>query len=411
MPDNNKPLFWYPGLNNKFDFDMPIDQEAYCNVYIMYFLNRLQSMFKYEGLPDTIPQKYLENYLLVNGHCGVFMNGDKGLAVSNGSWSGIPDLYYVPKEYIIANPYVEDSARKPYTINEDIIVARNDTYCMGVMPMLCKFARALAINDSTMEIADVIARATLTITALNGRDKESVEEWLRNLRKGKLASIGTMPAMVGNQDNTVTIQPFQATASTLTDLIEYHQYLKAGLFNELGLNSNYNMKREAINSNESQLNDDALHPLIDDMLKMRKEFCDQVNEMFGTKISVEFNSAWAENEKENELMLSGMEAQTEALETSSGEAAPQNEDGLIDDTGKGEDDGTDEDMDGDRVPSGDSDRMDDDTSRSEPSTEEKEGTEEASEEPQDDTPAIEELTEAIEKLADAIENDAKEGEA
>ena len=73
MPDNNKPLFWYPGLNHKFDFDDPIDQGAYANSYIMYFLNRLQSMFRYDGLPESIPQKYLENYLLVNGHCGVFV--------------------------------------------------------------------------------------------------------------------------------------------------------------------------------------------------------------------------------------------------------------------------------------------------------------------------------------------------
>lgn len=337
MPDNNKPLFWYPGLNHKFDFDQPIEQERYCNDYIMYFLNRLQSMFKYEGLPETIPQKYLENYLLVNGHCGVFMNGEKGLAVSNGSWSGIPDLYYVPKEYIIANPYVEDSARKTYTIGEDIVVARNDTYCMGVMPILARYSRALATNDSTMDVADVLARATLTITALTSRDKESVEEWLRNIRKGKIAAIGELPAMTGNQDRSVNIQPFQSTASTLTDLIEYHQYLKAGLFNEMGLNSNYNMKREAINSNESQLNDDMLHPLIDDMLNMRKEFCEQVNDMFGTDISVEFDSAWMDNEIENEVALDVMESEAEAAdqvtnETDNVEAAPEDKEELIDET-------------------------------------------------------------------------------
>ena len=386
MPDN-KPLFWYPGLNHKFDFDTPIDQGDYSNAYIMYFLNRLQSMFKYEGLPETIPQKYLENYLLVNGHCGVFMNGDKGLVVSNGSWSGIPDLYYVPKEYIIANPYVEDSARKTYTIGEDIIVARNDTYCMGVMPMLCKYARALATNDSTMDIADVIARATLTITALNGRDKESVEEWLRNLRKGKLASIGTMPAMVGNQDNSVTIQPFQATASTLTDLIEYHQYLKAGLFNELGLNSNYNMKRESINSNESQLNDDMLHPLIDDMLKMRKEFCEQVNEMFGTNISVDFNSAWKDNEIENKVAIDSMKAAAEGAEAMTNEAdnieaAPDEKEVLIDEPETEE-------------------------NKEEVTVDEAETVEETAEVSEEvtTTQAIEELTDAVIELTDVLEDD------
>ena len=92
-------------------------------------------------------------------------------------------------------------------------------------------------------------------------------------------------------------------AQSLTNLIEYHQYLKAGLFNELGLNSNYNMKRESINSNESQLNDDMLHPLIDDMLARRREALEEVNAMFGLNVSVKCNvdlteDNFDENEKE-----------------------------------------------------------------------------------------------------------------
>ena len=384
MPDNNKPLFWYPGLNHKFDFDKPIDQGAYFNSYVLYFLNRLQSMFKYDGLPETIPAKYLENYLLVNGHCAFFMNGDKGLVVSSGSWSGIPDLYYTPKEYIIANPYVEDSARKTYTIGEDCIVMRNDTYCMGVMPLLHRYCRALTTNDVTMDIADVLARATLTITALTAKDKESVELWLKRLKEGHLSAIGELPAMTGNQDRSVNIQPFQSTAATLTDLIEYHQYLKAGLFNELGLNSNYNMKRESINSNESQLNDDMLHPLIDDMLKMRREALEQVNEMFGTNITVDFDSAWKDNEIENEVAI-------EAMET-------MNEDNNIDESSG--------DVSGDAV--------NDDADLGTPDTEMGEETpEEVTEEVPEETTieeSINELTDAVEALADSITEDAPEEE-
>lgn len=97
-----------------------------------------------------------------------------------------------------------------------------------------------------------------------------------------------------------TTQPFSSrnTSGALTDLIEYHQYLRASWFNEIGLNANYNMKRESINSNESQLNDDMLLPLIDDMLYMRKLGINRVNEMFGTDISVEFASSWKNNEIE-----------------------------------------------------------------------------------------------------------------
>ena len=92
-------------------------------------------------------------------------------------------------------------------------------------------------------------------------------------------------------------------------MIELEQYFKASWFNELGLNANYNMKRESINSGESQLNNDALLPLVDDMLKQRQVASMKINDMFGTDIYVEYNSSWEDNieeidaeieEKENE---------------------------------------------------------------------------------------------------------------
>ena len=386
---NNRPLHWYPGLNQRYDFDRPLDKGELYDNYVLYFLDRLQSMFEYKGLPDTIPQKYLEGYLLVNGHCAFFMNGDKGLVVSNGGWSGLPDLYYTPREYIIANPYVENEARKTYTVGEDCVVMRNDTYCMGLMGIISKYAAALTENDVTMNVADILARATLTITALTGPEKESVELWLKRIRKGELGAIGELPAVVGNQDRSINIQPFQSTASTLTDLIEYHQYLKAGLYNELGLNSNYNMKRESLNSNESQLNDDMLHPLIDDMLRMRREALEQVNEMFGTNITVDFSSAWKANEIENEAAIEAMEAEADtteevAEETDNIEAAPEeNEEVLIDEPES-------EEITTDEVPG------------------EAEVAEEVTTETDILPEAIEELAESVEDLAEAVSEDPTE---
>lgn len=390
-------LFWYPAINSKFDFDKPIDKGELCNSYIQYYLARLQSMFKYDGLPDSIPQKWLEHYLLVNGSCVFIMDGDD-LIVTTGGWGGLPDRYYIPTQYIVSNPYVKEETRRTYTIDEDCVLIRNDVYAQGIMPMLQKYCSQLVENDITMNVADILARATLTITALTNKDRESVEQWLKRIRKGELAAIGELPATAGNQERNVNIQPFQSTASTLTDLIEYHQYLKAGLFNELGLNSNYNMKRESINSNESQLNDDMLHPLIDDMLAMRREALEKVNEMFGTNITVEFNSAWADNETENELTMEVMEAEAqtaeEMTEADNIEAAPENEEVLIDET---------------ENETISDEEFEDDAEVTEEVTDEDGETVETDILPE----AVEELTEAVEELTEAItaeEPEEKEGE-
>ena len=89
------------------------------------------------------------------------------------------------------------------------------------------------------------------------------------------------------------------------------QYVKASLYNELGLQSNYNMKREAIMSGESQLDEDMLHPLIDNMLKERQDALEKVNAMFGTNISVSFNSAWELNEREQEAAIEMIESEAD----------------------------------------------------------------------------------------------------
>ena len=112
----------------------------------------------------------------------------------------------------------------------------------------------------------------------------------------------------------LNVREFKEVADCLIPLIEYHQYTKASFLNDIGLNANYNMKREAINSNESNLNDDMLRPFIDDMLKMREEAIEEINKKYDLNISVSFNSAWASNEIEEEAELDKIEAEAEALE-------------------------------------------------------------------------------------------------
>ena len=373
-------LFWYPGREYKGLEDGTVEKDLLMRHYVLKTLTRLQSMFKYDGLPETIPQKWLENYLMCNGSCVFIMDGDD-LIVTTGGWGGLPDRYYIPQSYIVSNPYVKEETRRTYTIDEDCVLMRNDTYAAGILDIVEAHCRLLTENYVTMNLSTITARAMLNIIAMNGNDKQSADLWLKKLIKGELSAIGENPAMVGNQDSNITITPFQSVAGILTDLIEERQYIKASLYNELGLNSNYNMKREAINSNESQLNDDMLHPLIDDMLAMRKEALEKVNAMFGTNITVEFNSAWKDNETENDLAMDVMEAEAETAgdmaETDNIEAAPE-EEVLIDEP---ENETLSEEVEGDAEV-----------------TEEEEVTTETDILPE----AVEELTQAVEELTEAI---------
>lgn len=295
-------LFWYPSINSKL-FDDDFNKPEMVKSYILYFMARLQCMFKYDGLPDSIPSKWLEHILLSNGNCLIGKANDGKLYAFFGGEGGTPNAYYIPTKYVVTNPYLP--LDKTFTIDDgftpnesDSVLIYNDTYSQGLLPMLNRYCSQLVENDITLSIADVLARATINISAADDRTKKSAEVWLKRLRDGKLGVISEQAFIEG-----LNIREFKEVANTLIPLIEYHQYIKASLFNELGLNSNYNMKRESINSNESQLNDDMLHPLIDNMLNERKEGVERVNKKFGTNITVSFDSAWLENEKEEQAIL------------------------------------------------------------------------------------------------------------
>lgn len=307
-------LFWYPELNEKYAFEEKPDKGMLLSSFINYFLARLQSMFVYDGLPDTVPAKWLENYLLVNGSCVWVKDGDD-LIVTRGAVGADPDVYYIPTKVIVTNPYVKhESTNRTYTRDVDTVLMVNDTYAQGLLPMLRKYCSMMVEAEISMNLNCIMSRGTAALSAADDNTKESAELWLKRIKEGQLGVIGESPFLIGNQDRALTVNQMSGADATITNLIEYMQYIKASLYNELGLQSNYNMKREAINSGESQLNEDMLHPLIDTMLREREEGLERVNEMFGTNISVRFNSAWEINEREEEAAIEQIEATAEQTE-------------------------------------------------------------------------------------------------
>lgn len=288
----NKYVCGMLGNSPKFDF---ADKTSCINQHIAYMLNRTQSMFRWKGLPDTIPERSLELFLQTNGNvCFYKYNGE--LYVFTGGMGGEPDVYYMPTVYTIANPALKIS--KSLKIGYECVVMPNDSLYLGLIPMFSRYASGMTENELSMKLAIINSRIVDIISAPDDRTRESAEKFLSDIDNGKPGVIAENAFLDG-----IRAQPYGTTANSnaLTNLIEMEQYLKASWFNELGLNANYNMKRESLNSSESQMNNDALLPLVDDMLKCRELAIEKVNKMFGTEISVSLASSWEDNEQEIEL--------------------------------------------------------------------------------------------------------------
>lgn len=311
------------------------DKKRSAQSYMNYMLIRLQKMFKYDNLPDTIPREMLECYLLQSGSCFITKVDDK-LYAFQGTMGGKPDPYYRPTLYIVANPAL--NFNKSLDLWKDGVLMRNDSLWLGLFPLMARYATMLSENIVTIRMADVMLRVVAMLTAPDDATRAAAERYIQKLEKGDLSVIGENRFFDG-----VKLQsPPSNNGSYLTQFIELQQYLKASFYNEIGLNANYNMKREAIMEGESSLNEDSLLPLCDEMLRCRQEDVRRVNEMYGTNISVDYDSAWAQNVKELEAELNNLR---QASQLAGGSHGPEsNDEGNASYNGAGSDssDGSDE---------------------------------------------------------------------
>ena len=294
--------YYTGGENPSFNY---LDKDRNIKNSINYMLNRSSTMFKYKNLPDTIPEKELELLLQCNGF-GVFVKIGEDYYVVNGGVGGETDVYNNPTKAVIQIPYLKYN--KELKIDTECIIISNDTLKMGLLPMYREYCYILNENKITMILANINKRIQTLISASDDNTVNSAKIFLKNIEDGKLGVIAEEKLFKSLSVNNSSVN----SSISMTDLFEFHQYIKASLYNEIGLSANFNMKRERLTSAEVETNTDNLYPLVDDMLECRRLALEKINELFNLDIQVEFNSSW------DYRILQG-----ESIDTLDGEEPPQ----------------------------------------------------------------------------------------
>lgn len=274
------------------DFDFSdFNKETLKKMYIENFLRKTQQMFEYEGLPETIPKRDLELIVQTCGAATWAKGPDGKLYVFRAGYGGVPNVYYRPTIAVIANPALNFNAS--LKIDEECVIMPNDALWRGIMVIIEAYSYLLAECDLSFKFAAINSRVHFIINALNEDDAESARTFIEDIINGeKLGIIESDNFLEGEGNDSLKVFNAQGSNQIVQHLIELRQYIYGVSHQELGIQSQFNMKREAINEAEAALQVDVLFPLIDDMLEQRKLALEKVNKIFGTNISVKLSSAW-----------------------------------------------------------------------------------------------------------------------
>lgn len=279
---DEKYFGFVPYQNSGYNYQ---DKATNVNNYVKYMLNRSLAMFKYHNLPDTIPQEELEKMLQCAGGC-VWYKHENDLYVFNATLGGEGDVYNRPTKAVISNPALKLTTE--CVIDEDCVFMQNDSMCMGLVPMYQKYCTILNETDITMILATINKRVQILLSANDDNTVASAKKFIENIENGKLGVIAESKLFDSLKTSTVAT----SNTNSLQDIYQLQQYVKASMYNEIGLGANWNSKKERLAVAEVETNSDNLYPLVDDMLNNRRKALEKINEMFGTDIQVEFNSSW-----------------------------------------------------------------------------------------------------------------------
>lgn len=261
--------------------------------YNNYTMAKTLSMFEWADLPETIP--YFELEKLLQKHGFAFITEVEGkLYAFWGGIGGLQDVYGNPTQITINN--VSLGFNKTLDIKEDGVLVHNDDCMMGLLPLITKFNSALVENDINLFTAGITSRMQTLLSASDDKTKAGAEAYVEKLINGDVSVIGEAALFDGIKRQDAT----SSQGSAFTSLIEFHQYVKASLHNELGLNSNFNMKRERLTSGEVESVEDTLYPFIDNMMKCRLKAVELINAKYETGINVDYGSVW--NKKNREMV-------------------------------------------------------------------------------------------------------------
>ena len=253
------------------------------NLTYTQYVNRLTelsiSMFKWDGLPDTVDERYLELHLFLNGSMVYFKDDVIGDLCLDCMPHGQLDVYGNPILRRAYSGYNNYNKLLKYT--DSVIIWNNLMRTNSVLDVQM-FARRLYNLD---RIIDVNTNAQKTPVLVQGTEKQRLT--LLNVYK---EYDGNSPVIFGDTNIDLnSLKVLQTGAPYVSDKL---YELKRQIWNEaltyLGISNVSFQKKERLISDEVMRSQGGTVASRYSRLTTRQKAAKEINKMFGTSISVDY---------------------------------------------------------------------------------------------------------------------------
>lgn len=249
-------------------------------MHYYYFLKELAlNMYKWEGLPKEIDERFLELILFEDGYGVFFKDEEIGHVFLQSLIGGRLDLYRIP---IMRTAYSVNGYQKILDKSNSVLMFAN--YLHTTMHIsIDMFARKLYNISRTIDV-NVNGQKTPMLILCDNKQKLTLQNVYMQYEGNEPVIYGYKGLDTGAITSVKTDVPFVA------DKLEIQ---KSKVWNEamlfLGINSTNMEKKERMISDEANGNLEQIMMSRQIGLNSRRKACDEINNMFGLDVSVKYN--------------------------------------------------------------------------------------------------------------------------
>lgn len=264
------------------------------NYWFNKLLNICLGMFKYNGCPESIPEREIALNVILQGYCIFFKKKGIPYVVPATLYNEQKSPYYYPKSAVYAQPALGSENLEIGKTCEVIYCNRLQTNAFmfptdgGLLTFIQRYARLLADAESTIDIYLVNCRLTSYPTASNDNVKASLERFYQEVKLGHPAVISDN-AIVEQFRNVDIGSSLQRDG--INDLLIARDKILEMFYRDIGIKM-YNPKKAQVNEEELNTNNQLLVVNTSEMIDVQNDGFINVNKFLGSNMSVELSDSF-----------------------------------------------------------------------------------------------------------------------
>lgn len=233
------------------------------------------SAFEWQGLPEGIEARHIENYLFMFGKAIFFRDPHMSYMCLEAQDAHGFNVYGEPLSYLATG----NGYHKFYDA-DDCVIIPNNLYRHSTHDFVMHYVNKLYEAERTMDV-NVKSNKTPFIIVCDDKNVLTFKQLYSKID-------GNEPVVFGDKGlNFDAVQVLQTGVPFIcNELMDYKKTVENELLTFLGFNNVAIDKKERVNVSETNSNNAIIESFADLQLTAREEACQAINELYGLNVSV-----------------------------------------------------------------------------------------------------------------------------